>query len=128
MTYQRTFIIVFKQCAVTRWWMHFIDKRFSHCFLITGTAGGGSIIIDPSEGGMAIYECLESADVVAGKAKQKGCYAAAYTVRVNDMSRPHVKFLRTCVGICKDFLGIDKWWIVTPKQLYEEVKQNERRI
>jgi len=108
--------------------MHFIDKRFSHCFLITGLAGGGSIIIDPSEGGMAVYECSESADVAAGKAIQKGCYAAVYTVRDHEMRNSRVKFLRTCVGICKDFLGIAKWWIITPKQLYKEVTTNGRRV
>lgn len=119
--YQRTFIIVFKRAEKKRWWMNFIDERFAHCFLITQLSGQGSIVIDPSEGGMGLYQCSRDAREMAFEAVQKGFTVASYTACGSDMRKPRVKFFRTCVGICKDFLGIRKWWIITPKQLYREI-------
>lgn len=29
----------------------------------------------------------------------------------------------TCVQMCKALLGIDKWWVQTPYQLYKEVRR-----
>jgi hypothetical protein len=122
--YQRTFIIVFKPADKQSWWVHWIDKNFSHCFLATYTDDKHSVVIEPSEGGIALNIVKKPIEELAAGYKKKCWVVADYTAKECNMIQPRLKFFRNCVGICKDFLGINKWWIITPKQLYGEVKKN----
>lgn len=43
------------------------------------------------------------------------------TVQKDDGIKP--KGLITCVSMAKHFLGINKWWIITPWQLYQYIER-----
>lgn len=119
---QRTFIVVFKPEDKRVWWTKFLDRKFVHCFLATYIDGFRSLVIDPSEGRTEILQVDKSIEELASLYTNKGWKVAVYTVKGEASFTPNINF-KTCVEVCKDFLGINKWWILTPKQLYREVKR-----
>ena len=121
--YQRTFVVVFRPAEERRWWANFIDKKYGHCFLATYIDDKQCVVIDPSEGGIGFYVHQVPLIRKIWEYRKNGWETIIYTVVGEDMVRPRMKFFRTCVGICKDFLGVDAWWIITPKQLYKEVSK-----
>lgn len=121
MNYKRKFYVVFKGEEKRKWWGTFLDKRFRHCFLITDGPNKDALVINPSEGGTGVYFYSKTAYAMAIESIHKGFIVAEYTAQESNLAKPRLKFFRTCVGICKDFLGIKKWWVITPKQLYREV-------
>jgi len=120
--YKQKFYVVFKDTGENKWWNFLLDKNFKHCFLLFENPVGGSIVINPSEGGMGVYFYAKDAKTMAADARFANFIVVEYITR--GMETRYFKFFRTCVGICKDFLGIHKWWIITPKQLYREVAKN----
>lgn len=125
MKYRRKFYVVFKNINKPKWWNWFLHKKFNHCFLLcAGPVENTSIMINPTTGGIGMYYYSKNANDMALEATQAGYIVAEYMARDVELINPRFKFFRTCVGICKDFLGINKWWIITPKQLCEEVSKN----
>lgn len=122
MSYQRTYIVVFKPADKDAWWIRFLDKCFVHCFLATYIDDKNCLIIDPAEGDTKIYVLNKPVESMISEYLLKGYKIADYTVKDTAMVMPRLNF-KTCVEVCKDFLGINKWWILTPKQLYREVSR-----
>ena len=118
--YKRDYYIVFTQAQNKRWWQIFTGN-LSHVILITPCDDKSCMMISPSEGGMEVNYYKKSALMIALEAVGKGSTMSHKIVREYDMKLPRFKFFRTCVGIVKDFLGINKWWIITPGQLYNEL-------
>jgi hypothetical protein len=119
--YQRSFYIIFTKLDQWRWWNVFTGKQKAHVILITPCDSKSSMMISPSEGGIEVNYYKESAGNLACDASCKGSAIVHRYVHEYEMIVPRVKFFRTCVGIAKDFLGVNKWWIITPGQLYKEL-------
>lgn len=125
--YQRKYYVVFKTAEKKKWYNFLLHKKFSHCALLT-SGWRGSIEINPSEGGIGLYTRQNSVEDLVAIAQAQGLIVCEYMAREEQINQAYKKFFRSCVGICKDFLGIRKWWIVTPYQLYKEVKKHEQPI
>lgn len=123
MIYTRTFVVVFRAAAKENWWTVLLHRDFQHCFLATYIDDKRALVINPSCGGCGVHIVNKSIERLIRVYDELGYTMAIYTAQCSEMERPRLKLFRTCVGICKDFLGIAKPWIITPKQLYEEVKQ-----
>lgn len=122
MEYRREFFVCFRNAMKDAWWQLFTGKKRSHIFLITPCEDNSCVMIDPSEGGTGIYSFPLSAKSMAVHVEMNGCEVVPYIVEHKDMTRSYPKLFRTCVTQAKDFLGIRKWWIWTPGQLFNELK------
>ena len=68
MKYKRDFFVCFRRANKDYWWQIFTGKKRSHIFLITPCEKNSCVMIDPSEGGTAIYAYPHSAErVLQGK-------------------------------------------------------------
>ena len=123
MKYKRDFFVCFRRSRKDHWWQIFTGKKRSHIFLITPCEKNSCVMIDPSEGGLGIYAYPHSAIDVAKNSIGNGCEVVQYRVEEEDMTGAYPKLFRTCVTIAKDLLGIRKWWIVTPGQLFNELRR-----
>ena len=120
--YQRTFIVIFKPADKRVWWTIFINKRFAHCLLATYIDSFRSLVIDPSEGRSEVHMLHQSITDLAKHYVNKGWKVVDFTTKGDISFSPNLNF-KSCVEVCKDFLGIKKWWVLTPKQLYREVSR-----
>lgn len=121
--YGRQFYVIFKQMHVFHWWNWFTGKKYAHVVLVTELQGGGSIMIDPALGGTFIIEYKEPAYTVAHAYGDEGAEIVPYFAKGDTMVYPEYKYLRTCVSVAKDILGIKGGFIVTPKQLLRRLKK-----
>lgn len=119
--YRRVFFVCFRRTNRWRWWHLFAGNKRQHIFLITSCINNNCVMIDMSEGGCGIYAFDEPAETIARNVVERGEEVIRYLVEEESMQAPRIKFFRTCVGMAKDFLGINKWWIITPQQLYKEL-------
>ena len=121
MAYKRDYYVCFRRAKKIFWWQLFTGFKRSHIFLITACNENSCVMIETSEGGTGIYAYDKPALDVAESCKKNGCEVLCYRALEKNMNRPYPKFFRTCVTTTKDFLGIRKWWVVTPNQLYREL-------
>lgn len=117
MKYRRIFYVCFRKSRRWRWWHIFTGSDLQHVFLITSCKYNNCVMIDSAVGGTGIWTFSRPAKQVA-----KQWLHVRYLVTDRGMDEPLIIFGRTCVDIVKDFLGIKKWWIITPEQLYREVQ------
>jgi hypothetical protein len=78
-------------------------------------------MINSSEGGMGLYHYPVPALDLAEDVKKLGAEVVLYWAREENLKSPYVKGFMTCVTVAKDFLGIKKFWVLTPGQLFNEV-------
>lgn len=121
MTYTSMFFVCFTNADKWRWWHLVTGCKCAHVFLILPLDNYTAMMISPSEGGIEWNYYNKAAHDLVTEAENKGSKCVNYVVAEENMQKPRLKFFRTCVGITKDFLGINKWWIITPSQLYAEV-------
>ena len=119
--YTREYYVIFTKPDKFRWWNIFTGSSLAHVMLITSCGKNVCMMISPSEGGIEVNHYNKAALAITEEALKNGASIAWKTVKEYDLTKPRVKFFRTCVGIAKDFLGINKWWIITPGQLYREL-------
>jgi len=122
MKYKRDFYVCFREAKGNYWWKIFTGKKRSHIFLITPCSNGSCAIIETSSGGTVIHTIDVPALDMANEAFKKGCDVLKYSVEKEDMDKPYFKLFRTCVTSAKDFLGIREFFIITPGQLFNELK------
>ena len=122
MKYKRDFYVCFREAKGNYWWKIFTGKKRSHIFLITPCNNESCCIIESTSGGTSIHTVDASAFEMAEEARDKGCDVIHYTVEKNDMDKPYFKLFRNCVTTAKDFLGIREFFIITPGQLFNELK------
>ena len=122
--YEREYYAIFTKPDKFRWWQLFTGSM-AHVILITPCEQDSCMMISPSEGGVEVNYYNRSAIALTTEAFKNGADIAWKIVKEYDLNKPRVKFFRTCVGIAKDFLGINKWWIITPAQLYKELTKGD---
>jgi len=99
-----------------RWLRKFLSRDFQHCFVILYT-GGKALVVDPAPN-FVIYRIYDEDKVHAYG--REICHAVSVEVKENDTS---MFGIHTCVSHIKRIIGLDKRWILTPRQLYNEVKK-----
>jgi len=106
-------------CAGTRWRCKYLKKDFGHCYVINKNKQGWSIW-DPTPQGFK--EHVIKTDIFLPKfIKNRTHHIMIECTRTTHKSN---WLLSDCVGMCKYFLGIKAWWIITPWQLYKHVRKH----
>jgi len=106
-------------------WLRFFKKGFRHCFVIIHD-GNSWISIDPMANYMEvlIHELPEDFDLPEWLENRGHSVVKANLTRNIKRSAPIMIF--TCVEACKRILGIHKWSIFTPWQLYKYLEQQQQ--
>lgn len=117
----REYCVVFDKKRYKRWWNLFLDDSIYHCFLITPITEESCVEVNVSLGGIRLRHYNASSLDVAREYIHKGATDAVITDE-GDLIKPRLKFGRSCVGVIKDFLGIDNIFIITSKQLYNYLR------
>ena len=121
-SYKRKFYVVFDRKRTHRWWNVFLDDWHYHCFLLTHTTQDGCVEIKVSLGGIRLLHYNQAPEDVALSYLKNGC-TEVVECNVDDINTPRIKLARTCVGVCKDFLGIQCSTVITSKQLYNYLEE-----
>lgn len=98
---------------------------YRHCFLIT-RGELGSILYDPHWFGLSLSWAPQPPEAVA-----KICLDHGHKVLMFEQKKIQSYALRgimTCVSAIKMAIGIKKWWIITPKQLYKRMLRQGAHI
>ena len=114
----KRYYLIFKRIGKWRWWNIFTGKQFAHVFLITELGARTTAVFDTSKGTVKIWKVNRNAEKMVLDYYRHGFIVGTYLVKEQDKG---LQAFISCVGFCKYILGINKWWILTPKQLYKEV-------
>ena len=117
--YYRRFIIAYHPADRTRWWNWMLKKGYGHVEVYTDIAGG-FMLLYPNFIGIALYEqyCTEEELL-----KLDNMVFQEYIVNQRESQKSNLKGIITCVSIVKNLLFINKWWIITPFQLYKYIER-----
>lgn len=96
---------------------------FGHCFMIIETAEDRCMMIDKTNRSLKFIHFPCTAAELALKLKADGTIIHDVPICKNAKWQPE---FFSCTGIIKDALGIKKWWIITPYQLWREVNEYPR--
>ncbi len=120
--YNRIFYIVFENTKNTSWWQFILDKEINHCYAITPVDDNNSIALQHTLGGIEIAAFKTNiSDLALNIIKHnKKVIRMIATQDINTKLR--LSLFRNCVGLCKDLIGLNKPFMVTPKQLYRYLK------
>ncbi len=99
-----------------------MDKEINHCYAITPVNDNNSIALQQTLGGIEITAFKTNiSDLALNIIKHnKKVIRMIATQDINTKLR--LRLFRDCVGLCKDLIGLNKPFIVTPKQLYRYLK------
>lgn len=99
-----------------------LDKCFRHVLLVKKSQGKTMwLIIDP-RGGNILLESVP----VSITPTVRDMYPDAVIIKTKSKTQrqiPYKIWHINCVEIAKRVLGIKKWWIITPFQLYKHLKR-----
>jgi hypothetical protein len=93
----------------------FLKEGFRHCDILLENGIG----IEITRKGLSFN--ITDKNVIFDKLKKNSIIIIEYEIKKNIYSVIGVK---TCVGICKDILGIKNFFIFTPYQLYKYLIKN----
>lgn len=99
------------------WWL---KDGFRHCGVLIKGVFGTCCYVETTWGGFFIHSLchMPSEEEVLQKYMEKGVWSA-YVVMPRTPYKPRFNItILTCVTLVKQVLGIRKWWIQTPYQLY----------
>lgn len=88
-----------------------LPREFQHCFMVI-YSGGQRVVIDPTVDGIVVMVTDEHHRDFS---RYVPCTAKKPTMGLFGV--------HSCVSYIKRMLGINKWWIITPKQLYKELSR-----
>lgn len=84
--------------------------EFQHCFMVVYSQEQ-RIVIDPTVDGIEVFIAYN--------------HHRPFSRYVRCVSKPTKTYslfgIHSCVSYIKRMLGINKWWIITPHQLYKEL-------
>jgi hypothetical protein len=96
-----------------------LKNNFRHCDILLDN----NIGIEITRNGIDIVNTDKN--VLFDKIKNTGIIIVEYEIIKSNYS---IIGLKTCVGICKDILGIKDFFIFTPYQLYKKLLKNGGKI
>ncbi len=121
--YNRIFYIVFENTKNTPWWQLFLDKEINHCYAITPVDDNNSIMLTQTlASGIEITAFRTNISDLALNIIEHNKKVIRMIATQNINTKLRLRLFRDCVGLCKDLIGLDKPFMVTPKQLYRYLK------
>lgn len=121
---KRTYYIAFQSSMTWKIWDLFTTKDYRHCFLFMDREDGpGSVLFEYRRGWMVMEDYVLSADDIIEVLKD--CPEESTVLRMTldpwQGKRYPASGLITCVSIIKAVLRVKGVWILTPKQLLNEL-------
>ena len=123
--YKRVYYIIFENIPVYKVWKIFLSNRINHCYAVTAVTKGSSIVINQTEKGLYVDAYRRSSIDIVECCIKKGRKVLRAEVEFRSPNISNKLFSRSCVGICKELLGINKPFMFTPMQLYDYLKRRE---
>lgn len=123
--YERKFYIIFSKKKYNTWWNWVLDTDIYHCHIITQVKSN-TLIIDITRGAIELYDKNGSVDVYADIYIRCGYKVIKAIANEDEMKIPKYKGFITCVSLIKLMLGINKWNIITAKQLYNYLQRRAK--
>lgn len=119
-------VIFSKKMGKRRWWNIFTGREFSHCWVVY-EFGKKVVVLDPLIWGILINVHGVSLDEYMKEMQQHPLFKASCLLNIEYQPRDAVCYrgIYSCVSIVKAALGIEKWNIITPRQLYLYLKGRE---
>lgn len=116
------YFIVFEDSPKRRWFTRYLKPGFTHCYLMYKSVNGLMwVIINPMwshcDVDVRTLETFPSAQDYAGE------YAIVvkFNATINpDQTVAQLSFM-SCVDFIKRFIGLARWRVITPYQLYKEL-------
>jgi hypothetical protein len=117
--------VVFTKAAYEHWFFRFLDPDFQHCYII-GESYGGQYwkVINNHRSHLQVD--MEPKSLYPTVRDYCGDGAKIITIRsAVDLHKP-LQFLNifTCVDVVKGVLGINSFFLWTPKQLFRRLKND----
>ena len=116
-SYSSKYYVIFEDSSLDDWRIKYLQPNFSHVSLAKKSVNGYFwTVISPKSGNITI-------DMVPdGSLREYYPEAVIIPFRSIVNKKPQVTLcLSTCVEVAKAVLGIRKWWIITPYQLYKYI-------
>jgi len=111
------YILHFTYASEPFWWVRFLRKGFSHCYLIEFLPKG-CIVINPNLTSLEVNYYKQGENLPDNL--QQPAIAIDITDTLNtDKTQPVFFRAFTCVEVIKSVLGIQNRRIITPYQLYK---------
>lgn len=100
-------------------WIHWgTSPGFRHCIAII-PAGGQTAVVNSLANGMSVAFAPFSPYACAIACVRAGHRVLSFTFKP---SSEYAEFgWHSCVSVTKALLGVRKWWIISPRQLYEHL-------
>ena len=122
--YTRVIYVVFTRVP-KRIWSTFLNKKMNHCYFITPIDDHKTLMINQTAGGSEINVYPATLHELAKNVIDTGAVdIMRWVTTEKELGNNKMRFFRTCVGSCKDAMGIAKPGITTPKQLYKYMSKN----
>lgn len=112
------YYIIFDKMHKWRWWNIFTGKSLAHVWLITELSDKTTAVLDTTMGTVRLVRVNRSVESMIREYYKQGLVIGAYLIKEQNKG---LQLFISCVGFCKYVLGINKWWIWTPEQLYKEI-------
>jgi len=116
-SFSEKYYVIFEDSSLDDWRLKWLKPNFSHVLLAKKSVNGYFWIIISPKNGNIVLEMISDCDL-------NDYYPKAVVVPFKSIihDKPQVKIcLSTCVEVAKAVLGIRKWWIITPYQLYKYI-------
>lgn len=132
-SYPRLFYIVFRDSIKRNWWDVFTQPGFRHCAVMEEVqipypslfSSTGTVFTDVVRGEAVIEVfCKPAHELIFDRMKRRKVSIAISFVVDKKSTLRYIPFgMLSCVGIVKSLLGVRKWWILTPYQLFKYLEK-----
>ena len=110
--YDYDWMVCFQYKTCKNW----VGKLFGHVILFRNVSAINSIRVEPAWCGMLLIPySINVKNIAKSLSEEYNCYV--YTSLNEDYERVNLMLGFSCVSIVKNLLGINAWWIWTPRQL-----------
>lgn len=120
---RRAWVVFSGRCDL--FWLRFLRPGFRHCFIVLHD-GAHWITLDPLSNftELSVHDLPESFDL-PGWLARRGHRVVKAEIR-RDLPRPAPFMVFTCVEAVKRVLGIHRFFILTPWQLYRHLESKNK--
>jgi hypothetical protein len=123
-SHSRKYYVIFRKSGLKDWRLTWLQPNFQHVFIARKSDYGYFWIITNPKGGNVITEIEslkdENGEDVTIRDMFPDDIILEYQSKVHERMQIAIVVM-SCVEIVKMMLGIRKWWIVTPYQLYKYI-------
>ncbi len=105
------------------WLLYFLKAGFRHVSVLL-PVGDVYVHIDPRSKGI-LYDVVPTLDTKDMYTRAESNSVHVVPVPIQELNKRHSWSVLTCVAVVKRSIGLHKWWIITPRQLYNHLRRME---